>query len=83
MNLSYRFYKRTFFKCILLSAACVVILAERFRDAGNTNGAPVAMATIGGVIIVANAGLFVVMQRAKRREEAEALQATNSRKRRR
>jgi len=75
MKLGYKYYRNHLVKLAILSVAIIPIFWEHFHGAGNPNDEPGALILIAVIMVVGNAGLFIAMRRAKRREQAEALRA--------
>jgi hypothetical protein len=74
MKLGYKYYRNSLIKVAILSVACLGIFWDHLRGKGNPKDAPGALILIAMLMVVGNVGLFIAMRRAKRREQAAALE---------
>lgn len=72
MALSYRYYRNSFIKLALVSAASIGIFWDDFF--GRSRYSFPFLACLAFTIIAANTALFVAMRRAKRREDVTSRQ---------
>ena len=73
MKLGYKYYRNNLIKLAILSVGCLGIFWDHFRGKGNPKDETGALILIA-VIMVGNAGLFIAMRRAKRKEQAQLTQ---------
>jgi hypothetical protein len=74
MKPGYKYYRNNLIKLAILSVGCLAIFWEHLVGKGNPLDEPSALILIGVLVVVGNAGLFIAMRRAKRREQAAASQ---------
>ena len=72
MKLPYKYFRNNFIKLAILSVALIPVLWAHLQGTGNPKDEPRALILIAVLGVVGNAGLFIAMRRAKRREQAEA-----------
>jgi hypothetical protein len=75
MKLGYKYYRNNFIKLAILSVAIIPVFWAHIHGTGNPKDEPGALILLAVLMVVGNVGLFIAMRRAKRREQAEALQA--------
>jgi len=78
MKLDYRYFRNNLIKLVILSILVLYVLFEHLRGRGNPNDEPGALILIAVMIVVGNVGLFILMIRAKRKEQAESWQKSIS-----
>jgi hypothetical protein len=70
MKLGYKYYRNNLIKLAILSVAIIPVFWAHLHGTGK----PGALILIAVLMVIGNVGLFIAMRRAKRREQAEALQ---------
>jgi hypothetical protein len=74
MKLGYKYYRSNLIKLMIFSVVILFVFWEHLRGKGNPNDEPGALIFLGVLMVVGNVGLFILMRRAKRKEQAESLQ---------
>jgi hypothetical protein len=74
MKLGYKYFRNNLIKLMILSVPILYVLWEHLHGGGNPNDEPGALILLAVLIVVGNVGLFILMIRAKRKEQAENLQ---------
>lgn len=59
---------------MILSVPLLFVLGEHLQGRGNPNDEPGALILIAVLIVIGNIGLFILMIRARRKEQARSLQ---------
>jgi hypothetical protein len=74
MKLGYKYFRNNLIKLMILSVPILFVLWEHLHGRGNPKDEPGALILLAVLIVVGNVGLFILMIRAKRKEQAERLQ---------
>lgn len=74
MKLGYKYFRNNLIKLMILSVPILYVLCQHLHGKGNPNDEPGALILLAVLIVVGNVGLFILMIRAKRKEQAESLQ---------
>jgi hypothetical protein len=74
MKLGYKYYRNNLIKLMILSVGLICMFWDHLRGRGNPKDEPAALILIAVIMVVGNVGLFILMMRAKRKEQAESLQ---------
>ena len=74
MKLGYKYFRNNLIKLMILSVPILYVLIEHLHGKGNPNDEPAALILLAVLIVVGNVGLFILMIRAKRKEQAASLQ---------
>ena len=74
MKLGYKYFRNNLIKLMILSVPILYVLWEHLHGKGNPNDEPGALILIAVLMVVGNVGLFILMIRAKRKEQAANLQ---------
>ncbi|HEX3624053.1 MAG TPA: hypothetical protein VH280_01370 [Verrucomicrobiae bacterium] len=75
MKLGYKYYRSSLIKLMIYSIVILGVFWGHLRGRGNPNDEPGALIFVGVLMIVGNVGLFILMLRAKRKEQTESLKA--------
>lgn len=75
MKLGYKYYRNNFIKLAILSVAILPVFWAHLHGKGNPNDEPAALILLAVLMVVGNAGLFIAMRIAKRREQAQDLKS--------
>jgi hypothetical protein len=78
MKLGYKYFRNNLIKVMILSVPMLFVLWEHLHGRGNPNDEPGALILLAVLIVVGNVGLFILMIRAKRKEQAGHLQSKAS-----
>jgi uncharacterized membrane protein len=73
MKLGYKYFRNNLIKLMILSVPILYVLWEHLHGKGNPNDEPGALILLAVLIVVGNVGLFFLMIRAKRKEQAASL----------
>jgi hypothetical protein len=74
MKLGYKYYRNNLIKLAILSVGCLGIFWDHFHGKGNPKDETGALILIAVIMVAGNAGLFIAMRRAKRKEQAQLTQ---------
>jgi hypothetical protein len=73
MKLGYKYFRNNLIKLMILSVPILCVLIEHLHGKGNPNDEPGALIMLAVLIVVGNVGLFILMIRAKRKEQSREL----------
>jgi len=71
MKLDYNYYRKNFIKSAILTVALLFYFWDKLHGRGNPNDEPGTLILIAVMMVAGNAGLFIAMRRAKRKEQKE------------
>jgi len=74
MKLGYKYFRNNLIKLMIFSVPILYVLWEHLHGKGNPNDEAGALILLAVLIVVGNVGLFILMIRAKRKEQAESSQ---------